>query len=99
MGRMLIICEKPSVARDVAAALYGRKAKKAGDFYEGPDGIVAFAVGHLLEQVDPDEYDVKFKKWRYEDLPILPEEFHYKARDSRARRSCAHCTSSWSRNH
>jgi len=81
---MLIICEKPSVARDVAAALYGRKAKKAGDFYEGPDGIVAFAVGHLLEQVDPDEYDVKFKKWRYEDLPILPEEFHYKARDSRA---------------
>jgi DNA topoisomerase-3 len=84
MGRMLIICEKPSVARDVANALYGRKAKKAGDFYEGPDGVVAFAVGHLLEQVDPDEYDAKFKKWRYEDLPILPEEFQYKPRDARA---------------
>lgn len=84
MGRMLIICEKPSVARDVAQALYGRKAKKSGDFWEGPDGVVAFAVGHLLEQVDPDEYDAKFKKWRYEDLPIMPEEFRYKPRDARA---------------
>jgi DNA topoisomerase-3 len=84
MGRMLIICEKPSVARDVANALYGRKAWKAGDFYEGPDGVVAFAVGHLLEQVDPDEYDAKFKKWRYDDLPILPQEFRYKPRDTRA---------------
>src|ERR1019366_7880750 len=55
-----------------------------GDFYEGPDGVVGFAVGHLLEQVDPDEYDAKFKKWRYEDLPILPDEFRYTARDARA---------------
>lgn len=85
MGRMLIICEKPSVARDVATALYGRSVKKLGDFFEGPDGVVAFAVGHLLEQVDPDEYDAKFKKWRYEDLPILPENFQYKARDARAK--------------
>ncbi len=84
MSRMLIICEKPSVARDVATALYGRKAKRVGDFYEGPDGVVAFAVGHLLEQVDPDDYDPKYKKWRYEDLPILPTEFRYKARDARA---------------
>jgi DNA topoisomerase-3 len=84
MGRMLIICEKPSVARDVATALYGRKAKRVGDFYEGPDGVVAFAVGHLLEQVDPDEYDAKYKKWRYDDLPILPHEFRYKPRDARA---------------
>lgn len=84
MSRMLIICEKPSVARDVAAALFG-KPKKAGDFLEGPDGsIVAFAVGHLLEQVDPDEYDPKFKKWKYDDLPIIPEDFRYKARDTRS---------------
>jgi len=81
---MLIICEKPSVARDVAAALFG-KPQKAGDFLEGPDGsIVAFAVGHLLEQVDPDEYDPKFKKWKYDDLPIIPEDFRYKARDTRS---------------
>ena len=83
MSRMLIICEKPSVARDVAAALFG-KPKKNGDFFEGPDGVVAFAVGHLLEQVDPDEYDAKWKKWKYDDLPIIPEEFRYKARDTRA---------------
>ncbi|MFN8110294.1 MAG: DNA topoisomerase 3 [Thermoleophilia bacterium] len=83
MTRMLVICEKPSVARDVAAALFG-KPKKSGDFYEGNDGIVAFAVGHLVEQVDPDAYDERFKKWRYEDLPILPEEFRYKPRDTRS---------------
>src|ERR1700674_3340707 len=84
MGRMLIICEKPSVARDVAGALFGRKAKRVGDFYEGPDGVVAFAVSHLLEQVDPDEYDAKYKKGRSDDLPILPDEFRYKPRDARA---------------
>ena len=84
---MVIVCEKPSVARDVATALFGRAAKKAGDFWQGPDGdVVAFAVGHLLEQVDPDQYDERFKKWRYEDLPILPEEFRYKARDARSKK-------------
>lgn len=81
---MVIICEKPSVARDVAAALFGTAAKKKGDFYEGPEGVVAFAVGHLLEQVDPDTYDERFKKWRYEDLPIIPDEFRYHARDARS---------------
>ncbi|MEZ5080113.1 MAG: DNA topoisomerase 3 [Thermoleophilia bacterium] len=84
MSRMLVICEKPSVARDVAKALFGTP-KKAGDFFEGPEGVVAFAVGHLLEQVDPDEYDAALKKWKYEDLPILPEEFRYKPRDTRAK--------------
>ncbi len=86
---MVIICEKPSVARDVAAALYGKAAKKSGDFYEGPGGVVAFAVGHLLEQVDPDQYDARFKKWRYEDLPIIPDEFRYTARDARSGKQLA----------
>ena len=84
MTRSLIICEKPSVAGDVAKALFGSKAKKSGDHWEGPDAIVAFAVGHLVEQVDPDAYDARYKKWRYEDLPILPDHFEYHARDSRA---------------
>jgi DNA topoisomerase III len=84
MGRSLIICEKPSVAGDVAKALFGRAAKKTGDHWETPDAVVAFAVGHLVEQVDPDAYDARYKKWRYEDLPILPEHFEYHARDSRA---------------
>ena len=80
----LIICEKPSVAQDVAKALLGSKAKRVADHWEGPGAIVAFAVGHLVEQVDPDAYDEKYKKWRYDDLPILPEHFKYQARDTRA---------------
>ncbi len=83
MARTLIICEKPSVARDVSSALPGKFSKK-GDFYESADTIVAFAVGHLVEQVDPDAYDAKWKKWVYDDLPIVPEQFKYQARDARA---------------
>ncbi len=80
----LVICEKPSVAQDVAKALLGSKGKRVGDHWEGPDVIVAFAVGHLVEQVDPDAYDDRFKKWKYEDLPILPDHFRYQPRDARA---------------
>lgn len=80
----LVICEKPSVAQDVAKALLGPKAKRVGDHFEGPDAIIAFAVGHLVEQVDPDAYDERYKKWRYEDLPILPDSFRYQPRDARA---------------
>jgi DNA topoisomerase-3 len=83
MSRSLIICEKPSVARDVSAALPGTYTK-VGDFYESSNAIVAFAVGHLVEQVDPDHYDVKWKKWNYDDLPIVPDAFEYQARDARA---------------
>ena len=84
MPKSLIICEKPSVAQDVAKALFGSAAKKSGDHWEGPDAIVAHAVGHLVEQVDPEAYDERYKKWRYEDLPILPESFRYHPRDARA---------------
>ena len=84
MTRTLIICEKPSVARDVANALPGGAARKGAEHYEGPEANVAFAVGHLVEQVDPDAYDERFKKWRYEDLPIVPQAFRYEARDARA---------------
>jgi len=84
MSRSLIVCEKPSVAQDVAKALFGSAAKKSGDHWEGPDAIVAYAVGHLVEQVDPEAYDARYKTWRYEDLPILPETFRYQPRDARA---------------
>ena len=83
MPRSLIICEKPSVARDVSTALPGAFAKN-GDFYESATTIVGFAIGHLVEQVDPDQYDERYKKWRYQDLPIVPEEFKYQARDAKA---------------
>jgi DNA topoisomerase-3 len=80
----LVICEKPSVAQDVAKALIGPKATRVGDHWEGPDVLVAFAVGHLVEQVDPDAYDARYKKWSYDDLPILPDEFRYHPRDPKA---------------
>ncbi len=86
MGKTLVICEKPSVARDVVAALPGRFAK-SGDLFESDDCIVGFAVGHLVEQVDPDAYDAKFKRWRFDDLPIVPEEFRYEARDARSEKT------------
>ncbi len=86
VSRSLIICEKPSVAQDVARALYGRDAKKVGDHYEAPDAIVAYAVGHLVEQVDPGAYDARLKKWNYDDLPIVPQEFRYQARDAKAKK-------------
>ena len=83
MSKKLVICEKPSVARDVAGALPEVFTQK-GDAYESDHWVISYAVGHLLEQVDPDEYDPRFRKWTYEDLPILPTEFRYQARDSRA---------------
>ena len=83
MSKKLIICEKPSVARDVATALPETFAQK-GEAYESDHWVISYAVGHLLEQVDPDAYDARFRKWTYEDLPIIPEHFRYQARDSRA---------------
>jgi DNA topoisomerase-3 len=84
MGKNLVICEKPSVAADVAKAL-GAKGVADG-FYESDDTVVGFAVGHLVEQVDPEAYDPKFKTWRFEDLPIVPETFRYEARDARSKK-------------
>ena len=88
MSKKLVICEKPSVARDVAGALPETFTQK-GDAYESDHWVISYAVGHLLEQVDPDEYDPRFRKWTYEDLPIIPTEFRYQARDSRAAKQLA----------
>ena len=71
----LIIAEKPSVAKSIASAL---GAKSRGDgFYEGNGLIVSWCVGHLVSPLDAAGYDETFKKWRYDDLPILPEPFRY----------------------
>jgi len=85
MGKTLVICEKPSVAKDVAQALPGRVTKDGDALKVGDQWLVSHAVGHLVEQVDPDKYDAKYKRWKYEDLPIIPTEFKYQARDTRAR--------------
>lgn len=73
----LIITEKPSMGRDVAAAL---GATRRGEGYiEGKDDIITWCVGHLVELNDPENYDPKLKSWRMETLPIIPEEFKYHA--------------------
>lgn len=71
--KKLIIAEKPSVAADIARVLGGMK--KTGDYYEGDQYVVANALGHLLEIVCPEKYEVKRGKWTFAHLPVLPPQF------------------------
>ncbi|MBP0724979.1 DNA topoisomerase III [Bacillus sp. RG28] len=71
MAKSIVIAEKPSVARDIARVL---KCDKNGNgFIEGNKYIVTWALGHLVTLADPESYDVKYKKWNLEDLPMLPD--------------------------
>ena len=81
--KTLVIAEKPSVARDLTGALPGTFENNES-YYESEDTIITFAVGHLVELTDPEDYDEKFKKWRMADLPIVPEEFRLRPRDKKA---------------
>ncbi len=85
MSKTLVIAEKPSVGRDLVRVLPGAFAKHDG-YLEGPQHIVTWAVGHLVQLADPDEYDDRFKKWRMADLPIVPEHFKLVIRDERSRK-------------
>src|SRR4051795_3048875 len=85
MPKTLVIAEKPSVARDIANALPGRFVNNES-FLEGEEYVITFAVGHLVELVDPEDYDDKFKKWRMADLPILPDEFRLQPRDAKSKK-------------
>ena len=71
MGKTLVLAEKPSVARDIARVL-GCKQKGDGCII-GPNYIITWALGHLVTLADPDAYDDKYKAWRLEDLPMLPD--------------------------
>ena len=66
---IVIVAEKPSVARDIARVL---KCKKVEGWFESDQYRVTWALGHLVTLQDPDELDERYKKWRKEDLPILP---------------------------
>ena len=80
MNNNLIVCEKPSVAKSIAAVL-GAKERREGAYF-GNGYIVTWCFGHLLELAEPDEYDARFAKWRYEDLPIIPSMWkHVPAKD------------------
>ena len=71
----LVIAEKPSVAMSLAAVL-GATERKDG-YLEGSGYLVGWCVGHLLELAQPEAYKEQYAKWRYEDLPILPENWKY----------------------
>ena len=85
MAKTLVVAEKPSVARDIANALPGRFTNNES-YLEGDDYVVTFAVGHLVELVDPENYDERFKKWRMADLPILPDDFRLQPRDAKSKK-------------
>lgn len=76
MGKLLVVAEKPSVARDIARVL--KCGKKGDGFLYGDNFIVSWAVGHLITLWDPADYDEKYKKWAFRDLPIIPEEMNIK---------------------
>ncbi|AST93847.1 DNA topoisomerase III [Sutcliffiella cohnii] len=71
MTKKLVLAEKPSVGRDIARVL--KCDKKGNGFLEGKDYIVTWALGHLVTHADPESYDDKYKTWKLEDLPMLPE--------------------------
>ncbi len=73
MSKKLIIAEKPSVAADIARALGGFARKS--DYFENDDFVLSSAVGHLLELVLPEQYDVKKGKWSFAKLPVIPPHF------------------------
>lgn len=68
---IVVVAEKPSVGRDIARVL--KCGEKGEGFLRGEKYLVTWAVGHLVTLCEPDEIDEKYKKWRMEDLPILPE--------------------------
>ena len=80
-----MIAEKPSVGRDLAGALPG-SFKQVEGYLESDAYVVAWAVGHLVELAEPEDYDAKLKRWRMADLPIVPDSFKLKPRDGKSKK-------------
>src|SRR3712207_4378888 len=90
MGKTLVIAEKPSVGRDLSGALSDSfKSSKDKTYLEGTDYVITWAVGHLVGLAPPDDYDPTLKKWRFADLPILPEQFKLVPNDEKSRKQLA----------
>ncbi|GKH00411.1 hypothetical protein CE91St55_23920 [Hungatella hathewayi] len=75
MSIQLVIAEKPSVARSIAGVI-GAKQKQDG-YMEGNGYLVSWCIGHLVSLADAGAYNERFKKWSYDDLPILPQQWQY----------------------
>src|SRR3954469_17431630 len=85
MGKTLVIAEKPSVGKDYAKALPGT-FKAESDYLESDRFVVSWAVGHLVELAEPEDYDPKYKLWSLNRLPIIPDEFHLKPIEGRGKK-------------
>jgi DNA topoisomerase-3 len=85
VSKTLVIAEKPSVGRDLARVLPGPFVKSEG-YLDGPEHVITWAVGHLVQLAEPDEYKPEWKKWRMADLPIVPERFKLVVRDERSKK-------------
>ncbi|MCD9020428.1 type IA DNA topoisomerase [Cohnella silvisoli] len=72
--KTLVIAEKPDMGRNIAAVIEP-KAQNKRSYLEGDNYIITWAIGHLIGLAEPDLYDDKYKKWRFGDLPIIPETF------------------------
>ena len=92
MAKTLVIAEKPSVGQDLARVLPGPFEKHVGAgerttrWLEGPEHVITWAVGHLVQLAEPEEYDDRYKKWRMADLPIVPARFKLVVRDERSQK-------------
>ena len=78
----LVICEKPSVAKSIASAL--GVTSRADGYFEGGGWLISWCIGHLVGLADAAAYNDRYKKWRYEDLPILPDPFRYVVSEEKA---------------
>ena len=74
--KTLVIAEKPSVGRDIARVLHC--SKKGNGCLEGNQYVVTWALGHLVTLQDPEDYDKKYKEWKLEVLPMMPEKLKIK---------------------
>ena len=74
--KTLVIAEKPSVGRDIGRVL--SCSPKGNGYMEGTKYVVTWALGHLVTLKDPEDYDKKYKEWKLEALPIMPEKLQIK---------------------
>ena len=81
MGKNLFIAEKPSVAQEFARALKLNAGKQDG-YMESEDAIVTWCVGHLVTMSYPEIYDEKYRRWSFDTIPFIPQEFKYEVIDS-----------------
>ena len=77
----LVIAEKPSVARSIAAVI-GATEKQNG-YWQGGGYLVSWCIGHLVSFAEAGQYDEKYCKWKYEDLPILPQPWQLDRKSTR----------------